>query len=64
MEKHESMGEELGHCVQMRKSNERGKRFREQRVQRAQGKVSHHTKEEEGTRVRQMSQGWEEKEYG
>lgn len=46
MEKHESMGEELGHCVQMRKSDERGKRFREQRVQRAQGKVSHHIKEE------------------
>lgn len=46
MEKHESIEEELDHWTKMRNSR-RSKQLREQRVQRAQGKASHHTKEEE-----------------
>lgn len=64
MEKHESMGEEPDPCVKMRKSYGRGKQLREQRVQQAQRNVPHYTKEEGEIRVRQVSQGWEEKDYG
>lgn len=64
LEKHESMGEEPDHCVKNRKCNRRGKELREQRVQRAQGKVPHYTTEEEEARVRQASQGWEHRRGG